>query len=555
MKNYLNKLGLLVLLVSLASCNLFELDDFLVDPNNVAPENAETSLVMNRAMFDFARFVDETSDQSMPYVRMVAMADGTLYETQDSPASFDFTWTLGYAELLPDLELVIEQSDAGGFNTVAGAARVMEAYVLYTLVDMFGDVPFSEALMGIDNPSPRADDDATVYAAATAILDEAIANLSSPSGTFGNDLFYGGSASAWLKAATTLKLRMLVQTKLAGGTGAAVTTLVNSGNLIDEVSEDFQWKYGTNLADPDSRHPYFSDSYGNGANGYMSNYYMWLMFGEKPVTDPRLRYYFYRQDCDETNEDAFTLDCVIAPYPAHWTNGYPFCTASGTFGDPTDRFSGYWGRDHGNADGIPPDDAKRTVWGLYPAGGKFDADDCNDVGNNGADGARGAGIQPILLSSLTHFLLAEAALTMDGFDGDPLALMLEGINQSFEKVTSFESSQVSADFAATADAQEAYIATVSNLYNAATTDSDRLDVIIKEMFLSIPGMGMDAYNAYRRTGKPARMQRTEEPSEGPFPRSFWYPANYVNRNQNASQKPNLTGQVFWDTNPATGFIN
>ena len=554
MKNYLNKLGLLVMLFSLASCNLFELDEFLVDPSNVAPENAETSLIMNRAMFDFASFVDETSDETMPYVRLTAMQDGTLYRNQDSPATFDFTWNLAYRDLLPDLDIVIDQSDAGGFTIVAGAARVMKAYVMYTVVDLFGDVPFTEALGGIANPSPRADDDAAVYAAATAVLDEAIANLNAPSGEFTNDLYYGGSASSWLKVATTLKLRMLVQTRLAGGTGAEVTALVSSGNLIDEIGEDFQWKYGTSLANPDSRHPYYSASYDVGAVGYMSNYYMWSMFGDKPVEDPRLRYIFYRQDCDETDEDAFTLDCVAAPYPAHWESGYPFCTASGDSGDPTDRYSGYWGRDHGNADGIPPDDLKRTVWGLYPAGGKFDADDCEGVGNNGADGARGAGIQAVLTSSSTHFLLAEAVLTM-GVAGDARELFLEGVRQSIEKVTTFESGQVDADLAATDEAKEAYLTTVGNLYDAAGTDDDRLAVVMKEFWLSLPGQGLEFYNAYRRTGFPRDFQLTEEPNEGAFPRSMWYPANFVNRNENIGQKPDLTTQVFWDTNPATGWVD
>lgn len=558
MKNYLNKLGLLVVLVSLASCNLFELDEFLVDPSSVTPDNAETNLVMNSAMFDFARFVDETSDETMPYVRMVAMADGVNYRTQDSPASFDLTWQIGYAELIPDLDLVIKNSDEDGFPIVAGAARVMKAYVLYTLVDMFGNVPFSEIGLGIDNPSPREDDDQAVYIAATTILDEAIANLSNPAETFSYDLYFGGTAAAvtaaWLKAANTLKLRMLVQTRLVNDNADAITDLIAGGNLIDEVDEDFEWSYGTSLTDPDSRHPYYSNSYGNGAVGYMSNYYMWLMFGEKPVRDPRLPFYFYRQDCDETDEDLFTLDCVTAPYPTHWSDGYPFCTASGSQGDPNNAYSGYWGRDHGNADGIPPDDDKRTVWGLYPAGGKFDADNCDDVGNNGADGARGAGIQPVLLSSGTHFLLAEAALTM-GVAADPKALLLEGVRQSLQKVTSFQPSQVPAANAVSDEQIEAYVLVVSDIYDAAGNDDERLNVIIKEFLLASAGQGLEIYNAYRRTGKPARMQQTEEPNEGAFPRSFWYPSNHVNRNQNATQKADLTTQVFWDTNPADGFIN
>ena len=556
MKNYTNKLGtLLLVLLGLTACNLFELDEFLVDPVNVSPENSEVSLVMNSAQISFTTFVDEVSDETSPYVRLVAMQDGTRYQNQDSPTSFDFLWSTAYAGLIPDLDLVINQSDAGGFTFIAGAARVMKAYVLYTLVDLFGDVPYSNAQQGIENPSPVADDDEAVYLAADAILDQAISDLSSPVGSFSSDLYYGGDDEKWLALANTLKLRRAVQTRLVNSNAAStIEDILATGTIIDETSEDFQWEYGTTDAAPDSRHPQYSDDYMAAPGGYMSNYYMWLFFGEKSVLDPRLRYYFYRQDCDETNEDAFTLDCVAAPYPAHWERGYPFCTASGEQGDPSGFYSGYWGRDHGNADGIPPDGQKRTVWGLYPVGGKFDANNCASVQNNGTDGARGAGIQPIFLASFTHFLLAEAALTLD-VEGDPLEYLEAGVRLSIDKVRGFSSRAPIDSLAPDDDAVDAYVNTVANLYNAANTDGERLNVIVKEYFLALHGQGLEAYNAYRRTGKPVGLQPTEEANPGTFPRTFWYPANYVNRNESAVQRTlPLSDKVFWDNNP-DDFIN
>ncbi len=561
MKNYTYKLGAaLVLTLALSACNLFELDELLVDPVAVSPDNAELSLVMAGAQLEFVRFVDEASDETSPYVRLVAMQDGTRYQNQDQPTSFDFLWEKAYAELLPDLDLVIAGADENGLTFEAGAARIMKAYTLYTLVDLFGDVPYAETQQGIENPSPVADSDESVYMAADVLLDEAISDLNSPVGDFDNDLYFTGPTEDrvvnWRKLANTLKIRRAVQTKLVNSSAATmINSIVSSGDFINDASEDFQFQYGTNDAAPDARHPQYTDDYLAVPGGYMSNYYMWLFFNDKNVVDPRLRYYFYRQDCDETDEDAFTLDCVAAPYPAHWSDGYPFCTASGAQGDPSGFYGGYWGRDHGNADGIPPDGRKRTVFGLYPIGGKFDADDCNDVQNNGTDGGRGAGIQPIMLSSFTHFLLAEAALTIDGVEGDPLALLQTGVRQSIDKTLSFSSvGPVVDSLVPDDDAIEAYISAVTNLYEAESDDEGRLNVIVKEFFLALHGQGIDAYNAYRRTGKPADMQPTEEPNPGAFPRTFWYPANYVNRNEQAVQRSDLTTTVFWDTNPAN-FIN
>ena len=546
---YISKLFLaLGLLVFAGSCDLTELEDKLDNPNSVTPESAELDLVMNKVMLEFVEFVDEASDETMPYVRMAAMDDGNRYDNQDGPASFDLMWSKAYSELMPDINLVISLAEEGGFTVHSGAAKIMKAYIMMTLVDLFGNVPYSEAFQGVENPSPNADSGADVYSAALALLNDAITDLGSPIGEIGNDLYYDNNTDSWTKLANSLILRYHVNTRLVGGSGSAVDAAVTAG-VIDETSEDWQFQYGSNRMTPDSRHPYYTDGYEvGGPTWYLSNYYMWLMFGEKNNEDPRIRYYFYRQDCDETNEDFFTLDCQNGPYPAHWPLGFPYCTASSDlFGDPNGEYSGYWGRDHGNDDGIPPDDLKRTAWGLYPAGGKFDADDCDQVSNGGTDGGGGAGIQPILLASYVYFLRAEAALTMGTAD-DAKDMLEKGIRESISKVMGFSSvSSVDPAFVPTQDAIDAYVDEVLAIYDGA---SDKMQVVMKEYLLALQGQGLDGYNAYRRTCRPANMQPVREIDPGPYARSFWYPASYVNRNSNASQKSGVDTPVFWDTNPA-----
>ncbi|MGB3545704.1 MAG: hypothetical protein WBA17_01950, partial [Saprospiraceae bacterium] len=349
--------------------------------------------------------------------------------------------------------------------------------------------------------------------------------------------------------------RYYVQTKLVNTVDAeTLNNLVNTAPLIETGADDFAWQYGTTRANPDSRHPYYSDGYEDGGPGfYMSNYMMWFMFSDKPVEDPRLRYYFYRQDCDETNEDDFTLDCAALPPPDHYPPGTPWCTASGPFSDPLDNYSGYWGRDHGNDDGIPPDDLKRSAWGQYPAGGLFDANQCEGVSNGGTDGLRGAGIQPILLSSFVEFLRAEAVLTM-GASGDAAAFLEAGMRESMMKVRNFGALPAGVDpqLVPTDSIVDLYITTVLDEFNSADADG-KMQVLAEEFYIAAHGWGLDIYNLYRRTGKPAGFQPVREPNPGPFPRTFWYPASFVNRNSSVAQKTDLTTQVFWDTNPA-GFI-
>ena len=138
---------------------------------------------------------------------------------------------------------------------------------------------------------------------------------------------------------------------------------------------------------------------------------MWALAVEKGLEDPRLRYYVYRQ-VDAFPTDPATLDNEIdcwndprpdsfAPIDAISAVPLPFCSLFG-------RGDGYWGRDHAEADGIPPDNTKRATYGTYPIGGRFDDDDAESI--SAGDGLDGAGIWPIMMSSFAYFMRAEAAL-------------------------------------------------------------------------------------------------------------------------------------------------
>jgi hypothetical protein len=82
-------------------------------------------------------------------------------------------------------------------------------------------------------------------------------------------------------------------------------------------------------------------------------------------------------------------------------------------------------------------------------------------------------------------------------------------------------------------------------------DADNvLNYIAREHWISSFGNGVEAYNLYRRTGKPTGMQPALNPSPSAFPRSMWYPAVFATLNSTVTQKTDLSSRIFWDTNPA-----
>jgi len=530
-------------LIGVSSCETIELD-LLDSPNALQPDQASIDFFLNAMQEDFARFVQNVAEQTSEVTRIKHMF-GPTYANAYSPATFNGYWRI-YSQLLADARVMVPLAEQQELFIHSGISKVLEAYVMVTLVDVFGDVPYSEAI----DPNilnPKVDNDEDIYAAMFTLIDEAIADFNKVSlATPESDLFYGGDASKWIKLANSLKLKMYLTTGLVNaGSTSGINSLIAGGNLIGNGSEDFAFPWGTEDQNPDSRHPKYGINYDNATSSgdYMSTYYMWSLIIEKDFQDPRTRYYFYRQ-VDSNTSDVNEQGCITQPKPAHYAISDPYCNIN----HPVDSF-GYWGRDHGNDNGIPPDDFLKTTFGVYPVGGQFDADQAAPVARGMGGG--GAGITPIILSSYVNFMRAAAALEL-GTTDNARAQLEAGIRASMAKVTGFLPEVDRGGFGATQAEIDNYVNFVltnpSSGYDTASA-SGKLAIVIKEYYLSVWGNGIEAYNNYRRTGFPDNLQPTVTPNPGAFMRSFLYPSNHVNLNENANQKPNVEVRVFWDTNP------
>ncbi|TXF91550.1 SusD/RagB family nutrient-binding outer membrane lipoprotein [Neolewinella aurantiaca] len=575
--NLFKKFALAMIVLSVAACT--DLDELLENPNGVDPSRADAVSLYNSVQLNFRNVANSQTVYRFTagLARMNGEIGGFTYQATHGPTEFDGLWNDVYADLFPDIDAFISLAEPIGLDTEVASAKIMKAYSLMLLVDLFNDVPLSEAGLGAspDNQilNPTADSGEEVYNAAIALLDEALALLDGGSNfaSASFDNFYGGSVTGWATLAKTMKVRAAVTTRLVGGAGGAgtINSALAEGDIIDANSENFEFQYGNNRANPDNRHPFYPNAYEASDAQYLSNWYMWLLAESKGFPDPRTRYYFYRQETDiigAYEDDPNAFDCIqtMTPDPDFLPAWYeavsedmPYCLGSYS--------QGYFGRDHLNGSGIPPDGQLRTVYGLYPGGGKFDDGITNDdVQNAGVDGAQGAGIAPLWQASFTHFILAEAALTM-GTDGDAREFLELGIELSQERVRAFESLVDGSEQVAMAPPVDVfvedtypadstftqYVDYVLDEYDAASSDEERLGIVAREYLIALYGNGIEAYNLYRRTCLPGQIQPAIDPNPGAFIRSALYPSVHVNLNQNISQKDGFTEPVFWDTNDAS----
>ncbi len=536
-------------------------------PNELNPQQADVDFFLNSIQKLTANvhsgtegFAENgTAQFGMQPVRILHRS-GPTYRQAYEPSDFDRIWDDVYSEALIDIRTMVPIAQEAEQFTHVAIAQILEAYLISTMVDLFGDVPYTEAALGqegILNPTP--DSGASIYAALDLLLLEAIDNLNRDELVLPtNDLYYDGDEAKWLKAANTLRLKLAVQSRLVNPSESASTinSLIAGGNLILDFTDDLQFQWGSNLAAPDSRHPYFDanfDGAGPDTDFYTCNYFMNLMANQYSEADPRTRYYFYRQQADFSGANVITKECSAEPgIPSWWSDFDTYCLVPATNG-----INGLWGRNHLDSDGIPPDDNFRTLLGVYPIGGPFDDNSFNEgaSGSTAASfGLGGAGVSPLLLATNTHLMLAESALVL-GTSGSARAYLEEGMRQSMNKVAAFGAVLAQGTgFEATSGSIDAHVSEVLTAFDAGN-NTDKLRIIAEQVFISSWCNGMEAFNTYRRTGQPDNLTPAFEVEiPGNFLRSMWYPQVAADNNTNITQKSNPDTPVFWDNNPE-GFVD
>ncbi|UOK42584.1 MULTISPECIES: SusD/RagB family nutrient-binding outer membrane lipoprotein [Flavobacterium] len=104
---------------------------------------------------------------------------------------------------------------AQGFDNHKAIAKICKAFYFQYLVDLYGDVPYSEAHKGMANVTPKYDDDQEIYKDLIVQLDAAINTIQNPVpgakvvGT--EDVILKGDMAGWVRFANTLKLRILLR--------------------------------------------------------------------------------------------------------------------------------------------------------------------------------------------------------------------------------------------------------------------------------------------------------------------------------------------------------
>ena len=152
------------------------------------------------------------------------------------------TWSYNY-DVLTDMYMMRNFAIAKNLMAYRGVADILTAYNLQLSLNLWGDIPYSQAFQGVTNFTPKLDNQQSLYDTCMALLDRGISELSDP-GLDGqlnaqSDFIHGGNDAAWVKTAYLLKARLLNQiTKRPEYSPAAVlAALANSYASNDDDAQ------------------------------------------------------------------------------------------------------------------------------------------------------------------------------------------------------------------------------------------------------------------------------------------------------------------------------
>lgn len=290
------------------SCELQEANE---NPNAVSEVNVNVLLPATQANMTWAiaDFASQSASSLVQYMTGTLNVQFNISTYDYLPANFQTTWNNHYyAGAMTDLKTIIDLSSAsGGSAHYRGVAKIQMAILLGYLVDLWGDVPFSQALDLEGFPQPSYDSGADLYQEVFRMLNEGIADLSGES-SFSpaqNDLVFpaanetawrANSRPRWIKTANAFKARFHNHLSKVDATGSAQQALqaIQAGTFVSNA-EEMKVSFGNT---PDAAGPWFGfllGTFGQNNISVTQEFIDLLKDRVQPgVDDPRLEFYVSR---------------------------------------------------------------------------------------------------------------------------------------------------------------------------------------------------------------------------------------------------------------------
>lgn len=287
-----------VLGVLLGSCRK-DLLDINTNPNTPTTASATPSLVLPAALQNTAvQYNNPSADSRFAFAGIWMGHIGYSGNYAISTESLSYAITTNFASAafaniydnIEDFDFVQTAAEKSGNKFYRGVAILMKAYNFQTLVDLYNNVPYSQALKGTVNSTPAYDDAKTIYLDLNTKIDTAIALLNAAAGNAATgDIMFAGDLNNWVAFANTVKLRLLLRQSQIAGQASYITSEVAKLAGATFVTSDVTINPGY-YNTSGSTNPFWGANY-NTAGTYTNDFYVangYIVDFMKNHNDPRI---------------------------------------------------------------------------------------------------------------------------------------------------------------------------------------------------------------------------------------------------------------------------
>ncbi len=201
----------------------------------------------------------------------------------------NMVWQGLYASVVMDAKKMEELAIGEGNNDMQGAALILQAYGLSVLTDVFGAIPFYEALNGESEGefTPVYDNQENVFEGILEMLDKANLLLNGTGDIDPtSDILYGGDYTRWKKMANALKFRALMRISGKVNVSTDLQDIMDNRVLFTSNHDEAKLAY---LENPPNANPLFETVVFGNRNEWVMNETI-IEFLES-LDDPRLEIY------------------------------------------------------------------------------------------------------------------------------------------------------------------------------------------------------------------------------------------------------------------------
>lgn len=199
-----------MVMVGAASCTK-DLETINKNPNS--PENINSDYLMADVLISTAYAYEDNAFARRPAAagRYITLVQTT---TNDLFTWGAVSWNDIYQRLIVCQQL-LDQAQTREESQYLAIAKIMKAFNFGYLTDLYGDVPYTKALLskaqGITKP--EYDQQKDIYPSLLQLLEEANTSLSTkvPDINGAQDVFFAGNIMKWRRFANSLRMRMLLR--------------------------------------------------------------------------------------------------------------------------------------------------------------------------------------------------------------------------------------------------------------------------------------------------------------------------------------------------------